>query len=150
MFASVLIIVVSLVLMAYWFRYSCLLVVRNLKEQRQAAPVDDPRFAFSKVQADLETAPSQALLSGSLDPLHRSLDRDFQFLQYLVEHAAGLRLDSVDDRLLMIDYKVMRWWYRFTLLAAPEQARRALAEQATVLGILVNRLRERAGVTAEV
>jgi hypothetical protein len=141
MIISFLIIVVSVVLLVYWFRYSCILLCRGSQQQTANLP-DDPRFAFSRVQVQLKT-------SAELDPLHRSLDRDFQLLKYLVEHAAGLRFESVEDRLLMIDYKVMRGWYGFTRLVAPEKARAALAERAMVLGILVRHMCERAGVTVE-
>jgi hypothetical protein len=142
MIASILIIAFSVVLLGYWFRYSCMLLLRDFQEQRVAETAADPRFTFAQVRANIEG-------SGELDPLHRSLDRDFQLLQYLVEHAAGLRFDSLEDRLLTIDYKVMRFWYNLARVVAPKQARRALAERASVLGILVARMCERAGVTAE-
>ena len=142
MIASILIIAFSLVLLVYWFRYSCILLLRGIPEQKSVEATNDSRFAFPRVQASLDGATE-------LDPLHRSLDQDFRLLQYLVEHAAGLRFDSIEDRLLVIDYKVMRLWYHFTRLVAPEQARHAVAERAAILGILVGRIHERAGLTAD-
>ena len=142
MIISILIIAFSLVLMGYWFRYSCILLLRNAQEEAVATPADDVRFAFPQVQLQLES-------SGELGALHRSLDRDFQLLKYLVEHAAGLRFESIDDRLLMLDFTAMRLWYGFTRVAAPEQARRALVEMAAVLGVLVRHMNEHAGVRAE-
>jgi hypothetical protein len=38
MFASVLIISISFVLVIYWFRYSCILLLRGYAEQTTAAP----------------------------------------------------------------------------------------------------------------
>ena len=140
MLASILIIVFSVVLFAYWFRYSCILLLRN-----SAAPATspaDPRFHFIQVQQGLKS-------DLELDPLHKSLHRDYQILCYLLQHAAGLELASFEDRILVLDYKVMQAWYRLTRTAAPTQARRALVEMSEVLGILVHRIGQQAGVRNE-
>ena len=140
MLASVLIIVFSVVLFAYWFRYSCILLLRN-----SAAPATSPvhaRFHFIQVQQGLKN-------DLELDPLHKSLQHDYQILAYLLQHAAGLELASFEDRILVLDYKVMQAWYRLTRTAAPTQARRALVEMSEVLGILVHRIGEQAGVHNE-
>ena len=140
MLASVLIIVFSVVLFAYWFRYSCILLLRN-----SAAPATSPvdaRFRFIQVQESLNS-------DLELDPLHKSLQRDYQILCYLLRHAAGLELASFEDRILVLDYKVMQAWYRLTRTAAPAQARRALVEMSEVLGILVRRLGEQASIRNE-
>jgi len=130
MVTGILIIAFSLALLCYWFRYSCILLLRNLKE---TAVADDTRFHIGEVQAQLRS-------DMALDPLHESLERDYAMLVYLFEHAAGLQLSSVEDRLLVLDYRVMRCWYRFTRLVAPVRARQALSEMATVLGILAGRI----------
>jgi hypothetical protein len=136
MIASVLIITFSLVLFIYWFRYSCLLLLRHSSEQPVVA---SDRFNYVTVQ--------QGLKAGlELDPLHRSLDRDYRVLTYLLEHAAGLELEQLEYRLLVLDYKLMQGWYRLTKSTAPRQARRALAEMADVLNVLVGRIGEQTGV----
>jgi hypothetical protein len=140
MLASVLIIVFSVVLFGYWFRYSCILLLRN-----SAAPVTsaaDARFHIIQVQEGLKSALE-------LDPLHKSLQRDYQILRYLLQHAAGLELASFENRILVLDYKVMQAWYRLTRTAAPTQARRALGEMSEVLGVLVHRIGEQAGAGNE-
>jgi hypothetical protein len=143
MIASILIIGFSLVLLVYWFRYSCILLLRNCAEQAASAhTVPDNRFSFADVQTRLGTAQE-------LDPLHRSLLRDYEVLDYLLQHAAGLSLESFEDRLLVLDYKVMRWWYRMTRVAAPQQARKALSEMASILSVLVHKMSEQAGVHTE-
>jgi hypothetical protein len=143
MLASILIIAFSLVLLVYWFRYSCILLLRNQSElATSSAAAADNRFHIVEVKERLLTEPQ-------LDPLHAFLQRDFQVLTYLLEHAAGLELSSVEDRLLVIDYKVMRWWYQLTRIAAPVQARQALAEMALVLGILAGKIGERAAAYNE-
>jgi len=127
----------------YWFRYSCILLLRDQAERMaSASAVPDIKFCFADVQARLKTAPV-------LDPLHVALQRDYEILIYLLQHAAGLSLESFEDRLLVVDYKVMQWWYRLTRIAAPQQARHALYEMASVLNVLAQKMSEQAGVQIE-
>ena len=143
MIASFLIIGFSVLLLAYWFRYSCILLLRSHTERAASVPaVPDIRFCFAEVQARLRTAEV-------LDPLHVSLQRDYEILIYLLRHAAGLSLESFEDRLLVLDYKVMQWWYRLTRIAAPQRARHALNEMASVLSVLAQKMSDQAGVQTE-
>jgi hypothetical protein len=143
MVASFLIIGFSLLLLLYWFRYSCILLLRSRTERTtSASAVPDSRFCFAEVQARLGTAEV-------LDPLHLSLQRDYEILIYLLQHAAGLNLESFEDRLLVLDYKVMQLWYRLTRIAAPQQARRALYEMASILNVLAQKMGEHAGLQTE-
>lgn len=84
-----------------------------------------------------------------LDPLHNLLTRDYEVLTYLVRHSSRVKLESFEERLLVWDYKVMQFWFGLTKTAAPEQAREALREMATVLTVLSGRIGQRAGVAAE-
>ena len=143
MVASLLIIGFSVLLLAYWFRYSCILLLRSHAERTAAASaVPDTRFCFAEVQARLRTAEV-------LDPLHLSLQRDYEILIYLLQHAAGLSMEWFEDRLLVLNYKVMQWWYRLTRIAAPQQARQALYEMASILNVLAQKMGEQAGVQTE-
>jgi hypothetical protein len=139
MVASILIIVFSLGLLLYWFRYSCLLLLRDSTVEADGL---DQRFGFWQVQREVQSG-------GNLDELHRALEQDYHLLTYLIEHAAGLSLPALEDRLLVVDYKVMQWYYRITRIAAPAQARRALAEMAAVVGLLVQHMSEQAGVQTQ-
>jgi len=131
MLASFLITAVSVILLCYWFRYSCLLLLRNRSEQA-GAPVDN-RFSFWEVRKRLDTAPD-------LDPLRLSLERDYRIVTYLLQHTAGLGTQSLEDRLLQLDYKLMHQWYTLTHTAAPQQARRALSEMAAVVACLAQKM----------
>jgi len=141
MLASILIIAFSLALLVYWFRYSCILLLRNQTELASSRVAAD-HFHIGEVQERLRSGQQ-------LDPLHSSLQRDYQILTYLLQHAAGLELSSFEDRLLVVDYKVMHWWYQLTRIAAPERARQALAEMASVLDLLAGKIGERAGLHRE-
>src|SRR5215813_4189105 len=135
MFASILIIIFSLALLTDWFRYSCLLLLRSTEADSRG--VVDKRFRFEEVRARLDNQPE-------LDPLHQALGRDYNMLVYLLEHATGLELQSFENRLLVLDYRIMQWQYRLTRTIAPEQARRALMEMASVIGVLAGKLNQRA------
>ena len=88
MIASIVVIVFSCALVLYWFRYTCILLVRNgAEEVRAASAAVQNSFSFSEVQKGL-------LANSELDPLHHSLQRDYQVLTYLVRHASGLELAS--------------------------------------------------------
>jgi hypothetical protein len=142
MVVSFLIIVVSFGLLLYWFRYSCILLLRNSIEETRTAVAEHSPFSFRRVREQLRgTVP--------VDGFERALERDYRMLTYLIGHAAGLDLNSVEDRLLVLDYRVMQTCYRVTRSAAPQSARRALAEMADVLSVLAGRLDERAGVRGE-
>ncbi|HEX3880650.1 MAG TPA: hypothetical protein VHW24_26895 [Bryobacteraceae bacterium] len=142
MVAGILIIAFSTALLVYWFRYSCILIIRNQAELAPE-PVADARFTFSKVRESLNS-------ETELDPLRAELDRDYRVLTYLIEHAAGLDLATLEDRILVWDYRIMQCVYSVTHTLAPEQARNALLEMSTILGILAQRLGERAGTPSEV
>jgi hypothetical protein len=143
MLAGILIIALSSALFIYWFRYSCILVLRNRsKIAAESTPINDTRFSFVKVLERLNSEPT-------LDALQASLERDYRVLTYLIEHAAGLELASLEDRLLMLDYRIMQGVYRLTRTAAPHQARKALTEMASVLGVLAHSIGEQAGVRTE-
>jgi hypothetical protein len=143
MFASGLIIVLCSGLLAYWFRYSCILLLRHSADHAGViSPAMQGTFKSAAIQDGLEN-------DAPLDPLHDLLKRDYQVLTYLVRHSSRVKLESFEERLLVWDYQVMQFWYGVTKTAAPEQARQALREMAAVLTVLSLRIGERAGVAAE-
>lgn len=140
MFTSILILTVSFALLVYWFRYCCLGLLRN--RTAGAALVPGNRFSFQQVTERIPTEPN-------LDPLHQALDRDYRVVTYLLRHAAGFGAQSVEHRILLLDYKLMQVWYFLTRGAAPRQARKALAERAAILGCLAQKMGEQAGLRGE-
>ena len=125
MIASLLIIVCSVVLLVYWFRYSCLLLLRNATAETESVFADE-RFCIGMVLERVKT-------ESNLNALERALDRDYQLLSYLLKHAADLELASIENRMLILDYKLMRVCFRITRIVAPAQSRKALLEMATAL-----------------
>jgi hypothetical protein len=140
MLASILIIGFSLILFVYWFRASCRLLLKNHVEELATAAVSaNERFSFPRVQELLRTAEE-------LGPLQRLLNHDFQMVTYLRQHAANLESGSFEDQLLILDYRIMRWYFRVLSMAAPTRARAVLSEMATVVGVLAYKLGAQAGV----
>jgi hypothetical protein len=149
MLASILVIGFSLVLLVYWLRYCCTSVLHNSQQQLAAMPaLDDNRFAVAGVIERLQIQEKLGI-EEELDPIHQALQRDYEVFTYLVQHAAGLELSSIEDRLLVLDYKLMQMWYRTTLTVAPRQAREALAQMASILNVLVRKMGQQAGLYAE-
>jgi hypothetical protein len=125
MLASILIIVISGVLLLYWFRYSCLLLLRNAEEHTELA-AHEPQPKIVALLQGVKTA-------SELDDLHRALNRDYHVLSYLLKHAADLQLASIENRMLILDYQLMQICYRLTRVVAPALSRKALVEMSSAL-----------------
>ena len=133
MITSVFIIAISVILFVYWLRYSCVMLLRSAQERGELSKCADERFNVASVLERLKT-------ESDLDPLELALERDYQVVTYLIEHAADLELASIENKLLVLDYKLMRTWSRVTRTVAPQQSRKALSEMASVLSVLVGQM----------
>jgi hypothetical protein len=132
MVETILILAFSLALFVYWFRYTVLLL---LSEEQ----VEDHGTVIGQLSV-LETSQALRQMPGNvpLDRLQIALDNDYRLLRYLLDHAAGMGLRPVEHYLLILDYRIMRVWYRL----APN--RRALSEMASVLSYIAYRMGQRA------
>ena len=136
MLASILIIIASTVLFVYWFRYTCLLVLAQKSSTEFTLKVASTiRLSFPQVEAALQAAPRTA----ALDRLHQGLENDFRILTVLLSQATGS--DSIEHRILAIDYKVMQVWYKLTRTHGNLfLARQALSEMTSILGFFAEEL----------
>ena len=131
MVTSVFIVGISAVLLVYWLRYSCVMLLHGALER--SATVADERFSASSVLERLKT-------EADLAPLERALERDYRVVTYIIEHATDLELASIENKLLVLDYQLMRLWSRLTRTLAPQQSRKALSEMASVLRVLADQM----------
>lgn len=122
MIASILILVLSACMFLYWLRYTCLLVLETV-------PPQDHRDAV--VAAHELVSIGQVHGSMAIADLHRLLDRDYRTLQDLLSHCAVA--GSIEHRLLVLDYTVMKAWSRAVRPLNPAAAREATHEMAKVL-----------------
>jgi hypothetical protein len=111
------------------------MLLRNAQERAAQSTKVDDRFSVASVIERLKSEPE-------LDPLERALERDYHVVSYLINHTADLELMSIENRLLILNYRLMRIWSRMTRSLAPEQSRRALTEMASVLNVLVSQMGE--------
>src|SRR5262245_3595752 len=130
---SVVIILVSSALFVYWFRYTCLLILSERSSTDYALKVAATiRLSFPEIQQALQVGAETPVL----DRLHESLEKDYRILTDLLRHAGDG--DSVERRILTIDYRVMNLRYRLT--SSPQ----ALREMSTILGYFAAEIGQRA------
>lgn len=137
---SIIIIVVSTVLFVYWFRYTCVLILRtrNVRDYaHQVAQVN--KLSFVSAQEQL----SVTFRDESLDRLHRSLDRDYRVVSYLLRNAGTQSGESIEELMLRIDYQIMRGCYLVARPFSRSSARQVLLERASIISHLANAMGER-------
>ncbi|MGQ9635737.1 MAG: hypothetical protein ACUVXB_16020 [Bryobacteraceae bacterium] len=142
MFASILIIVVSGALLIYWFRYTCLLLLGSKPSEERAAKVAAANgLHFQEIQGTRigKAAPSE------LPALQKMLERDYQLITFLLEHAASFELGGVtlEQRLLMLDFRIMQIVSTMGRLLGVDRVRAAVHEMAAVVARLADALGER-------
>ena len=140
--ATVIITASSVALFAYWFRYTCVLIL-SAKTTRDYAPTvaTANQLGFLQVQSVLRDP-----ASADLDALRDCLDRDYKVLTYLLSHTANPSTGdaAIEKRMLEINYRMMRAWYSMSHRFSPAAARRALDEMSNVVAHFANTMGERA------
>jgi hypothetical protein len=136
---SGLIIIASFTLFLYWFRATCLLLLAQKDSAEHALQVASTiKLSFPHVQSALQTH------STTLDGLHERLDQDYLLLTELLHHPGS---DSIEHRILRLDYKVMRVWYQLTRTGHHLlPARKALGEMSSILSYFAAEIGESAGI----
>ena len=144
--ATVVITTSSAALFAYWFRYTCLLILSAKTTRDYAASVAAAnQLGFLQVQTALRD-----LASADLDALKGALDRDYSVISYLLKHATASSGpdEAIEKRMRSINYKLMGMWYSTARRFSPVAAARALQEMSTVVAHFANSMGERAVVGA--
>ena len=146
MFVSILIIVVSVALFLYWFRYTCLLILSAKTSRDYAAEIASAnQLRFLETRTDLMKDPKAI----QMDKVYESLDRDYTLITYLLRHAsARLAADhSLENHILMIDFRLMSAWYGIVHKVSRRKAQDALLEMSSIVGHLANAMGERVSAT---
>ena len=141
MLISAFFVLVSLILLAYWFRYTCVLILSAKPARDFAAQVAvTNRLSFPSVQQTLEGGVALA----ELDTLRRQLDRDYTLLTCLMRHGAQFREigESLEHRMLMLDFAIMKRAFSF------RQSRETLREMANIVQHFANQMGEHAAAGA--
>jgi hypothetical protein len=143
MASELLVVPFALVLLFYWFRYNCLAILRSTPPSGHARQVATAnQLSFLEVREELQNEPSPR----ELDHLHASLNRDYRVLTCLLRYTSALRPGSytVEQRMLMLDFRLMTLWYALTRTHLRRQAQRSVEERAHILSYFAHAMGERA------
>ncbi len=144
--ATVIITVSSVVLFAYWFRYTCLLILSAKTARDYTSDVAySNKLGFPEVQAQLKQSSTP-----DLDRLRAALDQDYkvvrQLLKYMPRTEEGA--SPVETHMLAINYRLMGAWYQVTRHFSGNIAARALDEMSMVVAHFANVMGEQAASAA--
>ncbi|MGD0302136.1 MAG: hypothetical protein ABSE86_34075, partial [Bryobacteraceae bacterium] len=80
-----------------------------------------------------------------LDTLRKKLERDYHLLSYLLDHSPALHTGSegFEQRMLMLDFELMKAFYALASVLPRSLARRALQEMTQVVCYFANTMGER-------
>lgn len=147
MLTSIIIIIISLMLFVYWFRYTCILILSSKTTKDYASQIAQAnQLRFLETRNTLLASSSSTV---ALDSLQQSLDQDYRLLSYLLRHAVNYNVAgmSFEQVLLKVDFQVMSVWYSIVLRLSPERARNALLEMTSIVIHLANAMGERVAIT---
>ncbi|HZU28147.1 MAG TPA: hypothetical protein VFA04_21630 [Bryobacteraceae bacterium] len=147
MTASIFFVSVSLVLFAYWFRYTCLLILSTRPARDFAKDVAEAnRLSFRDVQDRL----AGALTTADLDALQTKLDSDYSLITCLLRHGAEFKVagSAIEERMLMVHYSLMRRWYALARRLSVTRGRQALDEMSQIVNHFAGLMGERSAAAA--
>ena len=134
----------SVSLLTWWFRYACGLILKAKPARdylRDVAAANE--LGVLDVQQDLASTSEDR----ELDIIHGKLERDYHLLSFLIHHTPTLKTggENVEQRVMMVDFEVMKACYGLLSLLSGSRAKWALEEMAQVVCYFANALGERAG-----
>lgn len=147
MITSILIMAVSMAAFAYWFRYTCILILSTRTSRDYSAEVAAAnRLSFAGVRNLLESP--QAV---DLDAMRESLERDFRVVNSLIERAGKVQVGDValEETLLRLDFWLMRLSYAVARRFSEARSRAALLEMSQIVEHFANAFGERTAEAAQ-
>jgi hypothetical protein len=140
--ATIVIILSSILLFGYWFRYTCLLIVSAKTVRDYTSDVAMAyQLTFPQVQSQLSEH------AANLDRLRELLDRDYAVVTRLMDQASANGA-GFEQRVLAINYRVARAWYGVSSRFSPRAARAALEQMSQVVSHFANSAGEYAASAA--
>jgi hypothetical protein len=139
---SLILIAFSLALFAYWFRYTCLLILRTQTAEDYASLVSRANgLSFDQVKSQLENRSVGDRSVGDLDILYKSLERDYRILSGLLDQV-GADENLLESKLLRANFKFVQGWYRVSRSLGLGSASNALEEMAETISHFANHFGE--------
>jgi hypothetical protein len=140
--ATVVITASSVMLFAYWFRYTCLLILSAKTARDYTADVaTSNKLGFHAVQAQLQQASAP-----DLDRLRAALDNDYRVVRQLLKYMpqSGEGPSPLETHMLAINYRLMGTWYQVSRRFSGSTAAGALNEMSMVVAHFANLMGEQA------
>src|SRR5579863_5078403 len=123
----------SFLLFAYWFRYTCLLILSAKTAHDYAGDLALANgLSIAQIRSQLQ-ADSAADLAG----LNAALERDYAVVQRLLQGAAGEQA-NIENRMLQIHYWINGVWFGIARTFSATAARQALEEMSAVVAHFAN------------
>ncbi|MBI2957177.1 MAG: hypothetical protein HYY26_07690 [Acidobacteria bacterium] len=147
-FISVFVLVSSALSLVFWLRSACRGILQQGFEQDYSRAIAEAnQLAFPGVRRLLTEEPEAAESNGRL---LEELERDYQALTYLLRNAATLHVGrySRRERLLVLDFQLLRLWVRLKRLFGGRDIRDTLLEMAAILEYFSNTLGQRVATLA--
>lgn len=144
--ATIIITVSSAALFAYWFRYTCLLILSARTARDYTSDVAySNHLGFPEVQAKLQEGASP-----DLDGLRAALDNDYRVVRQLLKYMPKTEEapSALETQMLAINYRLMGAWYQVSRRFSASLAARALNEMSMVVAHFANQMGEQAASAA--
>ncbi len=137
-FISIFILVISAALLMFWLRSACQSVLRHRFEQDYSTEVAEAnQLEYLAIRRALAEHPEEIADYGGL---LATLERDYEALTYLLRNAATVHVGrySRTERLLVLDFQLLRLWVRLKRLVGWPSWRAGLLEMTTILNYFAN------------
>ncbi|MGI8744730.1 MAG: hypothetical protein ACR2NN_19590 [Bryobacteraceae bacterium] len=136
----------SFLLLLYWFRYTCVLMLRTKPVRdysKQVAAAN--RLNVFEVRSRLTAAAGGGNIQG-LDELQSMLDRDYRLLMFLMGHAASFKTAGyeMEQTMLKLNYHIVKRAYALSKRFSIAQGSERLSEMAAIIAHFANLMGERA------
>ncbi len=138
---SLILIGLSLALLAYWFRYSCLLILRTQTAEDYSREVCRANgLSFDLVKGQIEAEPNVNLGDANLRALYQSLERDYQVVSQLLNQVSMQSQDvnMLETQLLRANFCVTQVWFQVSHKLGLKSSVGALEEMADTIGHFAN------------
>lgn len=133
---SIILIGLSLALFAYWFRYSCLLILRTqTAEDFSGAVCHANGLSFDLVKRQIEADANLDLAN-----LFQSLERDYTIVNNLLDQVANSAQteNMLEVKLLRANFRVTQLWFRMSHSLGLRSSISALEEMADTISHFAN------------
>lgn len=135
-------------LFAYWFRYSCILILRTQTAEDYSGEVCHANgLSFDLVRGQIEVNKNPNLIE-----LYHSLERDYRVVSQLLDQISGSVAEEnmLETKLLRANFRVAQAWFRVSHSLGLRSSVSALEEMAESIGHFANAFGQQSAASAGV